>query len=192
MNKFIQDRTYRPFWDFRDHYVIATCCNYGRICLSREQLAQAAVASETDRPADLKEVSNSYWIHFFKLKVMVTSCGVVGCAKNRSNAPKEGFFHLPSIDKYRWNFTKIVSTEARYMVIKNQSQRFNPISACRKEFNTARLWKSFYFGQTSGSVWTIQPRLGSKFKSWIQKIISYFFTRVSLWTKCKEEKTKWK
>ena len=28
---------------------------------------------------------------------MVTSCGVVGCAKNRSNAPKEGFFHLPSI-----------------------------------------------------------------------------------------------
>ena len=34
---------------------------------------------------------------FFKLKVMVTSCGVLGCAKNPSNAPKEGFFHLPSI-----------------------------------------------------------------------------------------------
>ena len=29
---------------------------------------------------------------------MVTSCGVVGCAKNRSNAPKEGFFRLPSIN----------------------------------------------------------------------------------------------
>ena len=28
---------------------------------------------------------------------MVTSCGVVGCAKNRSNAPKDGFFRLPSI-----------------------------------------------------------------------------------------------
>ena len=28
---------------------------------------------------------------------MVTSCEVVGCAKNRSNAPKEGFFRLPSI-----------------------------------------------------------------------------------------------
>ena len=27
---------------------------------------------------------------------MVTSCGVVGCEKNRSNAPKEGFFRLPS------------------------------------------------------------------------------------------------
>ena len=34
---------------------------------------------------------------FFKLEVMVTSCGVVGWAKNRSNAPKEGFFRLPSI-----------------------------------------------------------------------------------------------
>ena len=33
----------------------------------------------------------------FNLKVMVTSCGVVGCAKNRSSAPKEGFFLLPSI-----------------------------------------------------------------------------------------------
>ena len=32
----------------------------------------------------------------FKLKVVVTSCGVVGCAKNRSKAPKEGFFRLPS------------------------------------------------------------------------------------------------
>ena len=106
---------------------------------------------------------------FFKLKAMVASCGVVGCAKNGSNAPKEGCFRLKH--KYRWNFTKIVSTEARYMVIKNQLQRFNPISACRKEFNTARLWKSFYFGQTSDSVWTIQPRLGSKFKFWIQKII---------------------
>ena len=29
---------------------------------------------------------------------MVTSCGVVGCAKNRSNAPKEGLFRLPSIN----------------------------------------------------------------------------------------------
>ena len=28
---------------------------------------------------------------------MVTSCGIVGCAKNRSNVPKEGFFRLPSI-----------------------------------------------------------------------------------------------
>ena len=28
---------------------------------------------------------------------MVTSCGVVGCAKNRSNAPKEGFFRLPNM-----------------------------------------------------------------------------------------------
>ena len=28
---------------------------------------------------------------------MVISCGVVGCAKNRSNAPKEGFFRLPSL-----------------------------------------------------------------------------------------------
>ena len=28
---------------------------------------------------------------------MVTSCGVVGCAKNRSNALKEWFFRLPSI-----------------------------------------------------------------------------------------------
>ena len=28
---------------------------------------------------------------------MGTSCGVVHCAKNRSNAPKEGFFRLPSI-----------------------------------------------------------------------------------------------
>ena len=130
---------------------------------------------------------------FANLKVMVTSCRVVGCAKSRSNAPKEGFFRLRSIaSKYRLNFTKIVSIEARYMIIKNQSERFNPILACRKEFNTAPLWKSFYFGQTSGSVWTIQPRQGSKFKSWIQKISSYFFTRVSLWTKCKEEKTKWK
>ena len=34
----------------------------------------------------------------FKLKVMVTSCGVVGCAKNRSNAPKEVLFRLPSIN----------------------------------------------------------------------------------------------
>ena len=127
---------------------------------------------------------------FFKLKVMVTSCGVFGCAKNRSNALKEGFFRQKH--KSRWNFTKIVLTDVRYMVIKNQLQRFNPISACRKEFNTACLWKSFYFGQTSGSVWTIQPGLGSKFKSWIQRIINYFFTRVSLWTKCKEEKMKWK
>ena len=28
---------------------------------------------------------------------MVTSCEVVGCAKNRSDAPKEGFFCLTSI-----------------------------------------------------------------------------------------------
>ena len=28
---------------------------------------------------------------------MVTSCGVLGCAKNRSNVPKEGFFRQPSI-----------------------------------------------------------------------------------------------
>ena len=28
---------------------------------------------------------------------MVTSCRVVGCAKKCSNAPTEGFFHLPSI-----------------------------------------------------------------------------------------------
>ena len=28
---------------------------------------------------------------------MVISCQVVGCAKNHSNAPKEGFFRLPSI-----------------------------------------------------------------------------------------------
>ena len=28
---------------------------------------------------------------------MVMSCGIVGCAKNRSNVPKEGFFRLPSI-----------------------------------------------------------------------------------------------
>ena len=28
---------------------------------------------------------------------MVTSCRVVGCAKNCSNVPKEGFFRLPSI-----------------------------------------------------------------------------------------------
>ena len=34
---------------------------------------------------------------FFKLKVMVTSWGVVGCAKNCSNAPKEGSFCLLSI-----------------------------------------------------------------------------------------------
>ena len=39
---------------------------------------------------------------FAKLKVMVTFCGVVGSAKNRSNAPKEGFFPLTSIaSKYR-------------------------------------------------------------------------------------------
>ena len=34
---------------------------------------------------------------FFKLKVMVTSCRVVGCAKNCNNVPKEGFFRPPSI-----------------------------------------------------------------------------------------------
>ena len=28
---------------------------------------------------------------------MVTSCEVVGCAQNRSNAQKEGFFRLPSM-----------------------------------------------------------------------------------------------
>ena len=28
---------------------------------------------------------------------MVTSCGVLGCAKNRSSVPKEGFFRQPSI-----------------------------------------------------------------------------------------------
>ena len=33
---------------------------------------------------------------------MVTFCGVVGSAKNHSNAPKEGFLPLPSIaSKYR-------------------------------------------------------------------------------------------
>ena len=76
------------------------------------------------------------------------------------------------------------------MVDKDQPQKFNPVSAFRKEFNIACLWKLFYFRQTSNSVRTIQARLASKFKSWIQKIISYFFTRVSLWSKCKEEKMK--
>ena len=28
---------------------------------------------------------------------MVTSCRIVGCAKNRSNAPKQGFFRLPNM-----------------------------------------------------------------------------------------------
>ena len=34
---------------------------------------------------------------FFKLKVMVSSCEVVGCAKNRCNALKEGVVCLPSV-----------------------------------------------------------------------------------------------
>ena len=59
-------------------------------------------------------------------------------------------FSTTKHSKYQIKLHKIVSTEARYMVIKNQ--RFNPISACRNEFSTAHLWKSFYFGQSSGSV----------------------------------------
>ena len=57
---------YRPFRNFLNDYVIVTCCHYGRICLSRERLGQAAVTSETDGPRDLKEakftefVSSSY------------------------------------------------------------------------------------------------------------------------------------
>ena len=154
---------------------------------------------------------------------MVISCGVVGCAKNRSNAPKEGFFRLPSLvnrvkplnsEHLRvlkicpllgGSLTKTVtfgtkhfcplfkvcplfgmSAIGRFHFTNETSQKF------RKEFNIACLWKLFYFRQTSNSVRTIQARLASKFKSWIQKIISYFFTRVSLWSKCKEEKMKWK
>ena len=63
------------------------------------------------------------------------------------------------------------------MVVKNQLQRFNHISPSRKEFNVVWFGKSLYFRQTSSSVRTTKLRLGSKFKSWIQKIISYFFTR---------------
>ena len=56
------------------------------------------------KPVDLKEAKVAYFFFqvsiefiFFKLKVMVISCGVVGYAKNRSSAPKEGFFRLPSL-----------------------------------------------------------------------------------------------
>ena len=41
--------------DHSEISITVTCCHYGRICLSRERLAQAAVTSETDRPTDLKE-----------------------------------------------------------------------------------------------------------------------------------------
>ena len=60
----------RPFRNFRNDYVIVTCCHQGMICLSREQLALGAVTSETDRLTDLKEakftefVSSSYCIYF--------------------------------------------------------------------------------------------------------------------------------
>ena len=77
-----------------------------------KRLAQAAVTSETDRPTDLIEpkftqfASSSIEFIFFKLKVMVTSCGVVGCTKNRSNALKEAFFRLPSINSQQMKLHK--------------------------------------------------------------------------------------
>ena len=66
LSLFLSVNTYRPFRNFRNDYVMITCCHYGRICLLRERLAQAAVTSEPDRPTDLKEakftqfVSSSY------------------------------------------------------------------------------------------------------------------------------------
>ena len=146
---------------------------------------------------------------------MVISCGVVGCAKNRSNAPKEGFFSLPSLvnrvkplnsEHLRvlkicpllgGSLTKTVtfgtkhfcplfkvcplfgmSAIGRFHFTNETSQKLsgqmrdvwlssiNPknltVSAFRKEFNIACLWKLFYFRQTSNSVRTIQARLDSQ------------------------------
>ena len=60
---------------------------------------------ETDKPTDLKEAEFNDCLKFliefifFKLKVMVTSYRVAGCAQNCSSAQKEGFFRLPSVVK---------------------------------------------------------------------------------------------
>ena len=59
----------RPFRNPRNGYVVATPCDYARICLSGERLAQAAVTSETDRPIDPKEVKHTKFVSSFFLNL---------------------------------------------------------------------------------------------------------------------------
>ena len=95
----------------------------------------------------------------------------------------------------RFHFTNETSQKFSRQMRDVWLSRINPknltLSQLLEKNSTLHVCGS-YFRQTSNSVRTIQARLASKFKSWIQKIISYFFTRVSLWSKCKEEKMKWK